>query len=153
MTSRPPPTFPRARAASSAPPHPAVPVGHANGCSAAPFFALSRRPQTNPPTPCNTQFDHNGNVTAPGPKNFMRPPVYNNYGPPVGFAWQALNKTVVRGGVGLFWDTLSARSQYARNDIEGQRWPWSRGCSVTNPHPNTLPPRQRHPTTSFGHGA
>jgi hypothetical protein len=45
----------------------------------------------------------------------------NNFGPRAGFAWQVSPKTVVRGGYGLFYDTLNLRliSAVVRND--GQR--------------------------------
>jgi hypothetical protein len=113
-------------------------VGNANGCIPDTFFTPC--PSPNPTNiPCNTQFAQNGNVIAAGSRNFMSPPVHNNYGPRVGFAWQPLRKTVVRGGIGLFWDTLSARSQYAQNDIEGQRWPWVSGFTSTAPN-STLGP-------------
>src|SRR5262249_14962913 len=113
-------------------------------------------PPLAPSTPCNTQFAHNGNVIPAGAQNFMSPPVYNNYGPRFGFSWQPLNKTVVRGGVGLFWDTLSARSQYAQNDLEGQRWPWSSGFSVStpfnNPNPSAGKPQVITPITNLAGG-
>ncbi len=133
--------------AASLPP-PCSQVGNANGCIPDAFFVQC--PTPNPTNiRCNPQFAHNGNVIAEGARNFMSPPVHNNFGPRLGFAWQPLNKTVVRGGVGLFWDTLSARSQYAQNDIEGQRWPWSSGFNVTNPNANNLTPAQLQQITAF----
>jgi len=123
-------------------------AGNANGCVPDTFFTPC--PNPNPTNiACNSLFAQNGNVIAAGSKNFMSPPVHNNYGPRVGFAWQPFhgNKTVVRGGIGLFWDTLSARSQYVQNDIEGQRWPWISGFTSTAPgstlgpnNNNILPP-------------
>jgi hypothetical protein len=127
-------------------------VGNANGCIPDTFFTPCPSPQTKPPTPCNSLIAVNGHVIPSGSQNFMSPPVYNNYGPRVGFAWQALNKTVIRGGVGLFWDTLSARSQYAQNDLEGQRWPWSSGFSLNNPNANNLTPSQLQQITAFAGG-
>jgi hypothetical protein len=59
----------------------------------------------------------------------MSPTVSNNYGPRVGFAWQAIPNTVVRGGIGMFWDALPARSQYVQNDLEAAQWPWVRAFS------------------------
>ena len=72
---------------------------------------------------------HRNNIIFTGTANFMSPPSHDNYGPRVGFAWQALNNTVVRGGIGMYWDTVSARSQYAQNDIEAAQWPWVRAFS------------------------
>jgi hypothetical protein len=113
-------------------------AGNSNGCIPDAFFTPCPSPN-----PCNSLFAQNGNVIAAGSKNFMSPPVHNNYGPRVGFAWQPLRKTVVRGGIGLFWDTLSARSQYAQNDIEGQRWPWVSGFTSTAPG-STLGPNNNN---------
>src|SRR5260370_28297382 len=88
----------------------------------------------------------------------MSPPVHNNYGPRAGFAWQPLHNTVVRGGIGLYWDTLSARSQYAQNDIEGQGWPWRRGFTATapnsalGPNNNNILPASFTPITTLAGG-
>jgi len=123
-------------------------VGNANGCIPDAFFTPC--PNPNPTNvPCNTLFAQNGNVVAAGSKNFMSPPVHNNYGPRVGFAWQPLHRTVVRGGIGLFWDTLSARSQYVQNDIEGQRWPWISGFTSTAPNSTLGPNNNNILPTSF----
>jgi hypothetical protein len=111
-------------------------VANANGCIPDAFFV----------TPCPTGLNitcGTGNVIAAGSKNFMSAPVHNNYGPRVGFSWQPLRRTVVRGGIGLYWDTLSARSQYAQNDIEGQRWPWVSGFTATAPG-STLGPNNNN---------
>src|SRR5260370_8103711 len=89
----------------------------------------------------------------------MSPPVHNNYGPRAGFAWQPLHNTVVRGGIGLYWDTLSARSQYAQNDIEGQGWPWRRGFTATapnsalGPNNNNILPASFTPITTLAGGS
>jgi hypothetical protein len=100
-----------------------------NGCVPDLFFVPCPNPQTKPATPCNPLFANNGNVILAGSRNFMAPPVYNNYGPRFGFAWQPFRNTVVRGGIGMYWDTLSARSQYVQNDIEAAQWPWVRAFS------------------------
>lgn len=59
--------------------------------------------------------------TAPLPASREVPADGNNVAPRFGFAWQASPKTVVRGGYGLFYDTLNLRliSAVVRND--GQR--------------------------------
>jgi outer membrane receptor protein involved in Fe transport len=85
----------------------------ANGCVPDAFF-------TDP---------HAANVILAGTKSFMSPPDHSNYGPRFGFAWQPLRNTVVRGGIGMYWDTVSARSQYVQNDIEAAQWPWVRAFS------------------------
>jgi hypothetical protein len=99
-----------------------------NGCVPDAFFTAC--PTPNPTNiPCNSLFAENGNVILAGKKSFMAPPVYNNYGPRFGFAWEPIRNTVVRGGIGMYWDTLSARSQYVQNDIEAAQWPWVRAFS------------------------
>jgi len=133
-------------------PAPCSTVSNSNGCIPDAFFTPCPNPQTKPPTPCNNLIAVNGNVVAAGSPNFMSPPVYNNYGPRAGFAWQPFNKFVVRGGAGLFWDTLSARSQYAQNDIEGQRWPWNSGFALSNPNGNSLTPTQLQQIAVFAGG-
>ncbi len=55
--------------------------------------------------------------------------IKDNFGPRIGFAWLARPNTVVRGGYGIFYDTLTARSQYVQNNIEGPTWPWTTGIS------------------------
>ncbi len=132
-------------------------AGNANGCIPDSFFTPC--PSPNPSNiPCNALIAENGNVIAAGSKNFMAPPRYNNYGPRAGFAWEPLRRTVVRGGIGLFWDTLSARSQYAQNDIEGQRWPWISGFTATapnstqGPNNNNILPALFTPITSLAGG-
>ena len=59
--------------------------------------------------------------SAPLPTSRGIPADSNNVAPRFGFAWQASPKTVVRGGYGLFYDTLNLRliSAVVRND--GQR--------------------------------
>lgn len=54
----------------------------------------------------------------------------DNVGPRVGFAWQFQPNTVLRGGYGLVYDTITGRSQYAQNNIEGAVWPYTKG--ITN---------------------
>ena len=66
----------------------------------------------------------------------MGPPaVSDNWGPRIGIAYQFAHNTVVRAGYGFFYDTVSARSQFAQNDLEGTSWPWTTGIN-----PNQLAP-------------
>jgi hypothetical protein len=57
------------------------------------------------------------------------PPIKDNWAPRFGFAYQTTPTTVVNGGVGLFYDTITARSQWVQNNIEGPTWPWTTGIS------------------------
>ena len=68
-------------------------------------------------------------IVLAGEKYFMPKAVYDNWGPRIGAAYQLTPNTVIRGGYGLYWDALPARSQYAQNDIEAASWPWTTGFS------------------------
>ncbi len=57
------------------------------------------------------------------------PAIKDNWGPRFGFAYQTGPKTVVNGGIGVFYDTITARSQWVQNNIEGPTWPWTTGIS------------------------
>ncbi len=66
---------------------------------------------------------HFRNVVVAGKPFFAPPPIKDNWGPRVGLAWQFSPKMVLRGGFGLYWDSITARSQYAQNDLEAAVWP------------------------------
>ena len=71
---------------------------------------------------------HNTNIVfSPGQK--VGPSIGDNIAPRLGFAYQSNPKTVVNGGVGIFYDTITARSQWVQNNIEGPTWPWTTGIS------------------------
>jgi hypothetical protein len=66
---------------------------------------------------------HFTNVVLAGKSFFAPGPVYDNWGPRIGVAWQLGRNTVLRAGYGLYWDAVPARSQYAQNDLELAVWP------------------------------
>jgi hypothetical protein len=43
-----------------------------------------------------------------------------------------MRNTVLRAGYGLYYDTISARSQYLQNTVEGPAWPWTTGIGTQN---------------------
>lgn len=55
--------------------------------------------------------------------------ITDNWGPRVGIAWQFLPNTVLRAGYDIFYDTLTARSQWVQNTLLGADWPWTEGTS------------------------
>jgi len=55
----------------------------------------------------------------------------DNIGPRIGLAWGFLPEMVLRVGYGIFYDTISYRSQSADNTLQGSIWPWTRGVSYT----------------------
>jgi Carboxypeptidase regulatory-like domain/TonB dependent receptor len=70
------------------------------------------------------------NIVFTGKQSVLPPPVKDNWGPRIGIAWQFMPGMVLRAGYGIYYDTVSARSQYAQNDIEGATWPWSTGIGT-----------------------
>jgi hypothetical protein len=57
--------------------------------------------------------------------------ITDNWGPRVGVAWQFMPNTVLRGGYGIFYDTITARSQWVQNTLLGADWPWTEGASAS----------------------
>ena len=94
---------------------------------------------------------HNSNIFfSPGQK--VGPPISDNFAPRLGFAYQWSPKTVINGGAGLFYDTITARSQWVQNNIEGPTWPWTTGISAqqTNFQQNNLwPGSPQNPLTKI----
>ena len=56
--------------------------------------------------------------------------ITDNWGPRIGVAWQFMPNTVLRGGYGIFYDTITARSQWVQNTELGADWPWTEGASA-----------------------
>lgn len=80
---------------------------------------------------------HSDHIILAGQDAAGMQPIKDNIAPRVGFAWNILHNTVLRGGYGLYYDTVSARSQYAQNTIEGPTWPWTTGIGTQSANVQT----------------
>jgi len=72
--------------------------------------------------------------------------IKSNIGPRIGGAWQFTPTMVLRVGYGVYYDTLSARSQWVQNTLAGSLWPFTGGVSDTF---NNAPIGATPSTTTF----
>lgn len=102
--------------------------------------------QQNPCVPGTTGFAgvaHNSNILFAGFNKSFLAPDSSLFEPRIGLAYQLREDLVIRGGVGLFFDALPARSQYAQNQLDAAYWPWATGYSgslTTVGLPSTMTP-------------
>jgi hypothetical protein len=74
----------------------------------------------------------NDHIVFTGQQSVAPPAIHDNFAPRVGIAWDFARNTILRAGYGLYYDTVSARSQYAQNTVEGPTWPWTTGIGTQN---------------------
>lgn len=72
----------------------------------------------------------NDHIVLTGEQSVAPPAVRDNIGPRLGVAWGFMKNTVLRAGYGIYYDNVSARSQYAQNTVEGPTWPWTTGIGT-----------------------
>jgi hypothetical protein len=85
---------------------------------------------TNPCIPNGiSNVPYNNHIVFANGAEQVGPPVKDNFGPRLGFAFHATPTTVVNAGAGIFYDTITARSQWVQNNIEGPTWPWTTGIT------------------------
>jgi hypothetical protein len=70
---------------------------------------------------------HNTNILYAGSNKSFLAPTSSLFEPRIGLAYSIHDDLVIRGGVGLFFDALPARSQYAQNQLDAGYWPWATG--------------------------
>jgi Carboxypeptidase regulatory-like domain len=73
---------------------------------------------------------YSDHIQLAGAGNAQLLPIKDNIQPRVGIAWRFWHDTVLRAGYGVYYDTVSARSQYLQNTIEGAAWPWTTGIGT-----------------------
>ncbi len=93
------------------------------------------------PAPCNeagkapcipgnglADVPHGDKIALAGAPNYIPKEIWDNWGPRVGVAYRLGERTILRAGYGLYWDTLNSNSQYTQHNLEG-RWPATFGFS------------------------
>jgi TonB dependent receptor len=107
------------------------------GLNAAPPLC-SQSPNSDPclPAPLSS-IPGNNDIVFNGNRLQVPRSEYHQLGPRIGLAWQVAPNTVVRGGYGLYYDTLVARTQTAQNDLEQLAWPYTTGFSGSANAPNS----------------
>jgi outer membrane receptor protein involved in Fe transport len=93
---------------------PATCTGQAPPCLPAPL----------PSIPSN-QF-----IRVTGELDSILKPITDNWGPRAGLAWQVNQRTVVRSGYALMWDSMVSRSQYGQHQYETWGWPQFSGIDT-----------------------
>ncbi|MGA2327883.1 MAG: TonB-dependent receptor [Bryobacteraceae bacterium] len=81
-------------------------------------------------------ISHGDAFVYTGQKSAGPASISDNFGPRFGVAWSFVKNTVLRAGYGLLYDTISARSQYAQNTLEGAAWPWTTGIGTRTTNNN-----------------
>lgn len=92
-----------------------------------PPCSLLRRPPCLPVARFE-DIPHADRIVLSKPMNPIPMPVWDNWGPRVGFAYRVGTNTVLRAGYGLYWDALVSNSQSIQHNLEG-RWPATVGFS------------------------
>ncbi|MGB6198474.1 MAG: carboxypeptidase-like regulatory domain-containing protein [Candidatus Acidiferrales bacterium] len=79
-------------------------------------------------TAAGVTYNTTQNIVFSG-KSLWPKAIGDNIGPRIGIAWQIKPNTVLRAGYGIYYDTITGRSQYSENTEQGPVWPWTTGFS------------------------
>ena len=77
-----------------------------------------------------TSISNNSFIKITGERDAILKPITDNWGPRAGLAWQLNNKTVLRSGYALLWDSMVSRSQYGQHQYESWGWPQFSGIDT-----------------------
>jgi Carboxypeptidase regulatory-like domain len=103
-------------------------AGFVNPCI--PGGYSSSNPNFNVTVPLSGQtYNTFGNVVFKGHAASANS-ITDNWGPRIGVSWAFMPNTVFRAGYGIFYDTITARSQWVQNTLLGADWPWTEGASA-----------------------
>jgi outer membrane receptor protein involved in Fe transport len=91
------------------------------------LIALEQMPGVCGTPPCLptelSKIPYNQYIKATGEQNSILKPISDNVGPRLGLAWQINQKTILRTGYSLMWDSMVSRSQYGQHQFETWGWP------------------------------
>ena len=86
------------------------------------------------PPPCLpaplSQIPFNQYIKVTGDRNSLLKPIADNWGPRAGVSWALNDRTVLRSGYALMWDSMVSRSQYGQHQFETWGWPQFSGIDT-----------------------
>lgn len=77
-----------------------------------------------------SQIPFNQFIKVTGERDAILKPIRDNFGPRLGVAWQINERSVLRSGYSLLWDSMVSRSQYGQHQYESWGWPQFSGIDT-----------------------